>query len=115
LVYEMPLGLTFRKALLWHGGEAIQLKHFREELRNRNSLQWRFRAQGRHGAEVDVMIDGTGRGIHRLPYVKTDCSGSFEVANNSLANARVTLMRPGRPVVSLETQGGAVLEMVGDR
>jgi hypothetical protein len=114
LVYEMPMGLVFRKALLWHGAEILQFKDFREELRNRDSLEWRFRAPGKNGGQIEVTIDGTGRSVHRLPYLKTDCSASFEVANNSLANARVALARPGQPTVLLETHGGAVLEMVGD-
>jgi hypothetical protein len=115
LVYEMPMGLVFRKALLWHDGEGLQFKDFREEFRDRGSLEWRFRAPGKNGAQIKVAIDGTGRSIHRLPYLKTDCSGTFEVANNSLANARVAFTRPGQPPILLETCGGAVLEMVGDR
>jgi hypothetical protein len=114
LVYEMPLGFVFRKALLWHGHETVEFKNLHEELRNRNSLEWRFRAPGKNGAQIEVIIDGTGRSIHRLPYLKTDCSASFEVANNSLANARVALTRPGQPTVLLQTHSGAVLEMVGN-
>jgi hypothetical protein len=49
-----------------------------------------------------------------LPYLKTDCTGSFEVVNNSMAKAEVFLERPGRPVERLETLTGAVLEMCGD-
>jgi hypothetical protein len=48
-----------------------------------------------------------------LPYVKTDCSGSFEVANDSLAIASVRLRRRDGAVENLETATGAVLEMVG--
>jgi hypothetical protein len=114
LIYEMPLGLVFRKALLWHGGEAIQFKNLREELRDRSSLIWKFRARDSQGVQMDVAIDGGGTGIHRLPYLKTDCSGSFEVANNSRASGRLHLTRPGLPAVELETRGGAVLEMVGE-
>ena len=114
LVYEMPLGLVFRKTLLWHANEAVEFKNLREELRDRDSLEWRFRASGKTGDQIEVAIAGTGRSIHRLPYLKTDCSGSFEVANNSLASARVALTRPGQPTVLLQTHGGAVLEMVGN-
>ena len=32
-----------------------------------------------------------GPSIHRLPYLKTDCTDSFEVANNSLARAVLRL------------------------
>src|SRR6266849_1180375 len=31
LVYEMPMGFVFRKALLWHGAEALQFKDLRDE------------------------------------------------------------------------------------
>ena len=58
-------------------------------------------------------MDGAGPSIHRLPYVKTDCAGSFEIANNSLAKAVVRLERRGALIETLETNAGAVLEMVG--
>jgi hypothetical protein len=114
LVYEMPLGLVFRKALLWHLGEAMEFKSFRDEARDRGAMRWQFRARSGNGAQIDVSLDGTGPSVHRLPYMKTDCSGTFEVANNSLANARVALRRAAQPETVLETRGGAVLEMVGD-
>jgi len=114
LVYEMPLGLVFRKALLWHKSEAIEFRSFRKEVRNRNAMEWKFRARSGNGAQLEVALDGTGPSVHRLPYVKTDCSGTFEVANNSFSNARVAIMRPGQPEIVLETRGGAVLEMAGD-
>ena len=54
------------------------------------------------------------RPLHRLPYAKTDCSGSFDVANNSLARARLKLCL-GNPARAKEfvTDGGSVLEMTG--
>jgi hypothetical protein len=112
LTYEMPFGLTFRKAVLWHEGRAYGFRKLEEEQRDRKQLVWRFRARGE--SELHVEVDGRGPGIHRLPYVKTDCSGTFEVANNSLARAQVTLHRPGAGPVTLSTETGAVLEMVGD-
>ncbi len=50
-----------------------------------------------------------------MPYAKTDCSGTFEVANNSLAKARLKLQL-GNSTQEEEfvTDGGAVLEMTGD-
>jgi len=62
---------------------------------------------------LEGAIDGTGPSIHRLPYLKTDCTDSFEVANNSLARAVLRLEQRGRPLETLETSVGAVLEMVG--
>lgn len=112
LTYEMPLGLTFRKAVLWHDGRAYTFGTFDESQHDRHQLVWGFRACGEN--ELNVEIDGRGPSVHRLPYVKTDCSGTFEVANNSLARAQVTLQRPGAAPVTLTTDSGAVLEMVGD-
>ncbi len=50
--------------------------------------------------------------VHRLPYWKTDCTSQFEVANDSLATARMTLRLTEGPV-ELTTDAGAVLEMSG--
>jgi hypothetical protein len=50
-----------------------------------------------------------------LQYVKTDCSGSFEVTNNSLARATVRLERAGVLLEQMESNVGAVLEMAGQR
>jgi len=47
--------------------------------------------------------------------VKTACSGRFEVANDSLALARIILHLPGRAAEELTTDSGAVLEMVGSQ
>ena len=63
--------------------------------------------------QLEAAFDGAGPSIHRLPYLKTDCSGSFEVVNNSLAKASLRLEQPGGDVEELETADGAVLEMVG--
>jgi hypothetical protein len=62
---------------------------------------------------LEAAIDGAASSIHHLPYLKTDCTGSFEVANNSLARAIVRLERQDQMVDILETSNGAVLEMVG--
>jgi hypothetical protein len=64
---------------------------------------------------LEAAIDGTGPSLHRLPYVKTDCTGSFEVLNNSLARASLRLERRGAPTEKLETTIGAVLEKAGRR
>jgi len=76
------------------------------------SMQWNFRCADRAGWQLDVAIDGRGLSLHRLPYLKTNCSGTFEVCNNSLASAQVTIQRPNRSAELLQTSTGAVLEIV---
>lgn len=113
LEYETPFGRV-RRALLWHAGQLHRFTEFEELLRDREKLRWTFKAfgpeDGTHGVAV---IDGSGPSLHRLPYLKTDCTGSFEVANNSLARATLYLLRPGQPAEPLGTDTGAALEMVG--
>jgi hypothetical protein len=114
LVYDMPLGLFFRKAVLWHGGRQYFFRDFSEITRNRHDFRWEFRCSGSGGTRLQVIIDGSGPGVHCLPYVKTDCSGSFEVRNNSLAKAEIQLQHPAGQTEVLDTAQGAVLEMVGE-
>jgi hypothetical protein len=76
-------------------------------------MHWRFRSVARKGFRVNAVIDGGGLSLHRLPYIKTDCSGSFEVRNNSLASASILLESADGAPERLETTSGAVLEMVG--
>jgi hypothetical protein len=111
LLYDMPLGLVFRKCVLWHEGKKYVFRNVRDIARDRQNLQWSFRCFARDGFQMEVAIDGGGRSLHHLSYFKTDCSGSFEVVNNSMARAIVHLGWPGEPVEELETAGGAVLEM----
>ncbi len=113
LVYEMGFGLVFRKAVLWHDGEVHEFRDLQETRRDPKEFAWDFSCSGKDGMRLEGVIDGGGPGIHRLPYVKTDCKASFEVANNSLARAVLRLERRGRRVETLETASGAVLEMVG--
>lgn len=113
LVYEMPLGLFFRKAVLWHDGQQHEFRNLQETRKYSNQFAWAFRCTSKDGLQLEAAIDGAGPSIHHLPYVKTDCKGSFDVTNNSLAKAAVILKRAGRPVETLETSSGAVLEMVG--
>ena len=112
LMYEMPFGLVFRKAVLWHDGQH-HVFHNLKETDTRAHMQWDFRCSIRNGIRLHATIDGRGHNIHFLPYTKTDCSGTFEVANNSLASASLVLESEDRPREILETVGGAVLEMVG--
>ena len=117
LEYEIPLNLRVRRALLWHCGECFRFSEFEELSRDRERLSWVFKCrgseQGAAEASALVFVDGRGASLHRLPYAKTDCSGTFEVANNSRARATIYLVRAGRPLEVLSTEGGAVLEMVG--
>lgn len=112
LEYKMPLGLRFRKALLWHGGKLYTFKSMEEVSRDRENLQWAFRCANRE-ATLFAVIDGRGPSLHRLLYLRTNCSFSFEVANNSLAQATIDLARPGHSPEQLTTTGGAAIEMVG--
>ena len=112
LTYEMPLGLRFRKAVLWHRGRWYMFGKFREQVRDPKTLRWILTCSDSSGNEVEIDIEGTGASLHRLPYLKTDCSGTFEVANNSLSAARIVLRANGT-TEELITKNGAVLEMAG--
>jgi hypothetical protein len=109
----MPLGLVFRKAVLWHDGQQHDFRSLDETGSDRETMHWKFRSVARNGIHLKAAIDGRGSSQHRLPYIKTDCSGSFEVANNSLSSASVLLESADRAPETLETTNGAVLEMVG--
>ena len=112
LTYEMPLGLQFRKAVLWHRGRWYTFRKFDEKVRDQKPLQWILTCSDSTGNEVEASVDGSGESLHRLPYLKTDCSGTFEVANNSLAQARL-MIRTCEGAEELATKNGAVLEMAG--
>lgn len=112
LTYDMPFGLVFRKAVLWHESNRYVFRKF--ETSNPQSFAWKLSCEAKKGMAVDASFDGSGPGIHRLPYTKTDCSGTFEVTNNSLARAAIRLKRADGRVEELETGNGAVLEMAGN-
>ena len=113
LAYEMPLGMMSRTAVLWHDGEKYTFRKFSESVRDSRQLSWKLECGDARGARLEVRVSGRERFVHRLPYVKTNCSGRFEVANDSLALARIVLHLPGRAPTELTTDSGAVLEMVG--
>ena len=113
LVYEMPLGLVFRKAVFWHDAKACHFRKLRELRSAREDMQWEFACTSDDGIQIEATIDGRGASLHRLPYVKTNCSGTFEVSNNSLATATILIRAPNGSVERLKTSIGAVLEMVG--
>ena len=113
LVYEMPLGLRFRKAILWHQGQAHVFRKVLEPVRDRESLQWQFQARSAEGL-IEAEINGSrGPSYHRLPYAKTDCSGTFEVSNNSRARAQMRVQLKNCEG-NFAADDGAVLEMAGD-
>jgi hypothetical protein len=111
LVYDLPLGMTFRNAIWWHNGVVSRVRRIQElaVVRSGGQLRWNFSGQLNDGSAIVANIDAAEPGIHELPYAKTDGSGSFPVSNASVARAMVT-MGSGE---SVETQTGAVLEMGG--
>jgi len=113
LVYDLPFGMVFRKAVWWHGGKATTLPWLKEleVVREAGHLKWKFGGVGADGSPVVATVEAVAPGIHQIPYTKTDCSGTFPVSNASLANAGVRFGKKGNEV--LETEGGAVLEMGG--
>jgi len=113
LVYDLPLGMTFRKAVWWHEGRPVALRKMTETevVREPSEMRWRFTGKAADGNAVEVTLAANAPEIHVLPYGKTDCSGTFPVWNASLARASVRFGVNGKE--SLETDGGAVLEMGG--
>jgi hypothetical protein len=114
LAYEMPFGMMSRTAVLWHGGEKYTFRKFSESERDSRQLSWKLECTDAGGTRVELRVSGRGRFVHRLPYVKTDCSERFEVVNDSLALARMVVRMPGRAAEELTTDSGAALEMVGN-
>lgn len=112
LTYEMPFGLLFQRAVLWHSRERYVFRKLLREKRDPRDLQWSFGCS-RGGLELEAAIDGSGPGMHRLAYLKTDCRGDFDVLNNSLARAVLRLQSPNGSVEELKTCTGGVLEMAG--
>lgn len=113
LVYEMPLGLTFRKVVIWHEGREHVFRALRDLWRDPSDLVWSFFCVNPGVRAAKVEVRGRKGLIHHLPYLKTDCSGQFEVANDSLATARMTWYTPGSPPKELNTDVGAVIEIAG--
>lgn len=72
-----------------------------------NRLKWSF-AGLLEGTPVTVMVEGTAPGIHRLPYMKTDESGTLPVVNASAARAILEVGDERE-----ETTRGAVVEFGG--
>jgi hypothetical protein len=113
LVYDLPLGLVFRKAIWWHNAKPILLHRIQEkEIVNVPvQLKWSFVGMAKTLGILEASIEAAPPELHRLPYLKTDCSGTFHVANASLARAVVRFGINGGEM--FETEAGAVLEMGG--
>ncbi len=111
LVYDLPFGMVFRNAILWHRGKATTLKAIKELeiIRSKEQLRWKFAGKSPDGSPIEALIEGAAPGVHELPYTKTDSSGTFLVSNASLARAILKL----GPSETLQTETGAVLEMGG--
>jgi hypothetical protein len=112
LVYDLPFGLVFRNAVLWHQGRATRLRRMeeREIVRDATRLKWGFGAVTAEGTRMEAVVEGRAPGIHRSEYTKTNGKGTIPVSNASLARAT---LRMGEKEV-LETDSGAVLEMGGE-
>ena len=111
LVYDLPLGMAFRNAILWHQGKPRHVRKIKEMkiARSSEQLVWNFSGQLDDGSSIEASVEGVAPEIHELPYTRTDGTGTFPVSNASLARAIVKLGRSE----SLETATGAVLEMGG--
>jgi hypothetical protein len=118
LEYEMGVGMHFRRAILCHEGVLYDFGRLKIIERTLNPFRCTVHCARREDHTTLVAIlDGTGPSAHCLPYVRTNCSGTFDVFNNSLASAKLYLKRPNEPAIELRTDtgtgGGAVLEMAG--
>ena len=114
LVYDLPFGMVFRNAIWWHGANPMRLRHIEETeiVNTADKLKWIFSGAASDGMPIEACLEASTPDVHRLPYTKTDCSGTFPVANASLARARVRCGKNGGEL--LETATGAVLEMGGN-
>ena len=113
LAYDMPLGMVFRRAVLWNEGRQYVFRQMTEFDRDPNRLIWSFCCPNPKFKAMRVEVRGREGFILRLPYFKTDGSGQSEVANDSLATARMTWLGSRGYTEEVTTDTGAVLEMAG--
>lgn len=113
LVYEMPFGLVFQKAVVWHEGREYVFQNLQNLQRDPSQLVWSFFCLNPKVSAIKVEVQGRKGFIHHLPYFRTDCSVQFEVSNDSLATAQMTWYAPGSQPKELRTDIGAVIEMAG--
>lgn len=112
--YEMSLGFRFRRALFWHDDTLYEFRSLKNLERGKTPFRWSAEwSNKKDDASLLAKLDGAGISAHRLPYLKTNCSGTFDVTNNSFASAKLILNRAGKAPIELNTHGGAVLEMAG--
>lgn len=114
LIYDLPLGLTFRKAVLWHKGTRYIFRGLNDVQTRDKNLSWQFWASSFEGVKLEFSVGAGEPHIHQLAYEKTDGSGTLKVLNSSLAHARLSLQRPNQACEELETAMGAVIEIGGD-
>ena len=112
LVYNLPFGMVFRNAVLWHRGKASRLRRVeeREVVREAARLKWRIAGVTAEGTRVESVVEGCAPGIQVMAYAKTHGKGTIPVSHASLAH---TTLRIGAEEM-LETDGSAVLEMGGE-
>ena len=75
LVYEMPFGLVFRKAVLWHNAEQRVFRNLTEIKRDQETLRWDFRCFMRDGFELEIALDGSGASTASFALRKNRLSG----------------------------------------
>ena len=110
-----PWAFFFAKPFSGIDGQIYTFRSFRGEVRDSRELAWKVESSIGSGAQLEVDIRGRKGFVHLLPYLKTDCSEQFEVANDSLAQARIVLRYPSGTWEELTTDTSAVLEMAGKR
>jgi len=112
LVYDLPFGMVFRNAVLWHRGKASRLRRLEEceVVREAARLKWRIAGVTAEGTRVESVVEGRAPGIQVMAYAKTHGKGTIPVSHASLAR---TTLRIGEEEM-LETDGSAVLEMGGE-
>lgn len=109
---EFPFRRRLQHALLWHEGKLYDFEQLKLIERTTDPFRWTFHCSRREdNTTLVAILDGTGTGANRTPYLKTNCTGYFEVLNNSLASAKLYLKRGDNPPIEFLAPGGAVLEM----
>jgi hypothetical protein len=110
--HETLLRRRLHYARLWHEGKLFEFTKLEIIERTTDPFRWTVHcSRPETGTTLVAIFDGTGTGTLRLPYPKTNCTGVFEVINNSLASAKLYFKRGEQPPIEFLAPGGAVLEM----